>query len=196
MVTVHKQSYGFSCGPAALLTVMHDLDGRIPLDHDTEIDLWKDANLHESYATSAHGLANAALRRGFKAKVIADRPGIGFESKLKEHFPIIEDRILHSIYDHTVARAKELGLEEEFVRVDVELIEVLAASNMRPIVLISTDLMDEDVPIPHWIVILSVDRNEVLIANPETGATEVYPREKFGAYLGYDGYKAVLVIWR
>jgi hypothetical protein len=196
MERVHRQSHGFTCGPAALLSVMHGIDEGIPLDHDTELDLWRDANLAESYATSAHGLALAALKRGFKARVRADRPGIGFDGALKRHFPAIEVDILWSMYEHTVSRARSLGLEEEFGPVGIDDLSRIIASGLEPIVLISTSLMDEARPIPHWVVALSVDEREVVIANPETGSKERYRRDKFISSMGYEGYKAILCIWR
>ena len=64
----YMQSFGFSCGPAALMMVMKDLREDLDLDRDLELDIWRDATLMESKATSSFGLALAAKRRGFVRK--------------------------------------------------------------------------------------------------------------------------------
>jgi len=191
----YRQSYGFTCGPAALLTILHHLDRSIPLDHDTELDIWRDANLAESFATSAHGLALAALRRGFVVRLIASTEGIGFDRTLREHFPGIRRDLRHTLDLHTVGRARHFGLEEE-IRVPGrdDILAVLDRGH-NPLVLISTSLMGEDPEIPHWVIVLS-DLADTTILNPETGAREVYGSRSFYSAMGFDGYKAVIEVSR
>ena len=179
-----------------MLSVLHRMDPNVPLDNDTEMDLWRDSHLCESYATSAAGLALAALRRGFKARIVADRPGIGFDRILKEHFPLIDMGMMRDLYDHTVSRARSFGIEEVFKDVGMDDIRSEIERGILPIVMISTALMDEDVPIPHWVIVFDVGPDVVEIANPETAALERYPSEKFEASLGYQGYKAMVAVWR
>ena len=73
---MYRQSYGYSCGPASLLMVMGAIDKDLELNEPLEVAVWEDANLVESRATSSYGLALAALRRGFKAKVFCGVPTI------------------------------------------------------------------------------------------------------------------------
>ena len=195
MDRVHKQSYGFSCGPAALLSVIHGIDPSIPLEHDVELDLWSDANLGESRATSAHGLALAALRMGFKARILASGEGIGFDRRLMEHSPSIRPELLHALFDHTRRRALSLGLIEEIAPVTLDIIGSHIGSGHLPIVLISTSLMGEDPGIPHWVVVVDVD-DGISIANPETGGIENHSIQEFSNSFGYDGYSACILIWK
>jgi hypothetical protein len=47
---------------------MRRFDRRLRPSRELEIDIWREANLIEAYATSHHGLALAAHRRGFRVR--------------------------------------------------------------------------------------------------------------------------------
>ena len=66
-IPFYRQSYDFTCGPACMIMAMKAFDPAIKPARELEIDLWREANLIEAYATSHHGLAMAAHRRGFRA---------------------------------------------------------------------------------------------------------------------------------
>ena len=66
-VPFYRQSYDFTCGPACMIMAMKAIDPQLKPSRELEIDLWREANLIEAYATSHHGLAMAAHRRGFRA---------------------------------------------------------------------------------------------------------------------------------
>jgi hypothetical protein len=67
-VPFHRQSFDFTCGPASLIMVMRYFDPGLAPGRELEIDIWREANLIEAYATSHYGLALAAYRRGFRAR--------------------------------------------------------------------------------------------------------------------------------
>jgi len=194
-VPLYKQSYGYSCGPASLLMVIGSLDQNIDLVEPLEMEIWADANLGESKATSAYGLALAALRRGFRARVWSENDGIGFERRLKEHFPAIDLGKMLSAFEKKKAQARELGVEEIKERVDLDIIEKELLSGNHPIVLISSGMMGEWVQIPHWVVITRMDRSRVTIQNPETARIETYRKKRFLKYLGFQGETRMVSVY-
>ncbi len=66
-VPFYRQSYDFTCGPACLIMAMMHYDPKVRPSRELEIDIWREANLIEAYATSQYGLAMAAHRRGFSS---------------------------------------------------------------------------------------------------------------------------------
>jgi len=65
-VPFHKQTFDFTCGPACLIMAMRYFDSTLEHTSELEIDIWRESNLVEAYATSRQGLALAAHRRGFR----------------------------------------------------------------------------------------------------------------------------------
>jgi predicted double-glycine peptidase len=194
-VPMYQQSFGYSCGPASLIMVMSAIDGDLKLNEELEISVWDDANLVESRATSSYGLALAAVKRGFRAKVYTDGDGIGFAGRLKAHFPQIDIRRMDDLFQRKKLQAREMGVEE--VRKTATLIDMdnELKKGYHPIVLVSTRLMWEVRPIPHWIVIISIDERNVTIQNPETARIETYKRGRFEKYMGFDGQMRMICIY-
>ena len=194
-VPLYRQSYGYSCGPASLLMVMGFLDRDLVLDETLEMDVWREANLGESRATSAYGLALAALRRDFGAKVWTESEGIGFERRLKEHFPAIDMERMLKLYEDKKDQARNMGVEEIRIRVELETIEEELGKDSHPIVLVSSGMMGEWVQIPHWIVVIGIDGRRVTIQNPETARIESYRRKRFTKFLGFQGQTRMVSIY-
>jgi hypothetical protein len=191
---LYRQSFGFSCGPAALMMVMKNLRKDLILDQDLELEIWRDATLMESKATSSFGLALAARRRGFRVTVRTDSGKIGFTSRLKSHFPRINTDFMEMLFDHTRRTALKEGVKWD--REKVELNDVLGILDEGgfPIVLISSKMMREIVGIPHWVVVVGYDEKFYYINNPETARRERYRIKRFGKYLGFTGYRCMMVI--
>jgi len=194
-VPMYQQSYGYSCGPASLLMVMGSIDRSLELDEPHEIAIWEDANLVESRATSSYGLAFAALNRGFKAKVYADGDGIGFTGRLKDHFPQIDVNRMEDLFQQKKAKAREMGVEEIHRTATIDDIMDELKNGAHPIVLISSRMMWELRPIPHWIVVISVNDRYITIQNPETARKERYRIKRFNKYMGFDGQMRMVCIY-
>jgi ABC-type bacteriocin/lantibiotic exporter with double-glycine peptidase domain len=192
---MYQQSYGYSCGPASLLMVLGAIDKNLKLTESLEVDVWEDANLVESRATSSYGLALAALRRGFKAKVYADGDGIGFTRRLKDHFPQIDVSRMDDLFQRTKNKARKFGVEEILRTATIEDIREELKIGAHPIVLISTRMMWELRPIPHWIVVISADDGVIKIQNPETARIETYKEKRFKKYMGFEGQMRMVCIY-
>lgn len=191
---VYRQSFGFSCGPAALMTVMKQINNTMILDRSMELDIWRDATLIESKATSSFGLALAARRRGYKVKVMTDSDRIGFISRLVEHFPGINVDFMKLLFDRTRENAIKEGVDWDRKEVMLDDIEKEIDSDNQPIILISSKMMRELIGIPHWVVVIGYDRKHFWIKNPETARVERYTRKRFEKYLGFTGYRCMIVL--
>ena len=84
-----KVALRFHMWPPSLMMAMKYFDESINLSKDLEMDIWREANMIESYGTSRYGLAFAAARRGFRARVCSNIGGYGFLNNLR---PPIEGR--------------------------------------------------------------------------------------------------------
>jgi hypothetical protein len=174
---------------------MGAIDKDLELDEPLEVAVWEDANLVESRATSSYGLALAALRRGFKAKVYADGDGIGFTRRLKDHFPQIDVRRMNDLFQMTKNKARKFGVQEIMRTATIEDIRQELKGGAHPIVLISTRMMWELRPIPHWVVVISADDGLIRIQNPETARIETYKEKRFRKYMGFEGQMRMVCIY-
>lgn len=194
-ISLYRQSYGYSCGPAALMMVMKSIDHDTALNIQLEDSVWEDANLVESKATSGQGLALAALNRGFKAMVMSETEDIPFGERLKQNFPAIDMKRMEKAFEATKENARRKGVAEIRKMVTMDDIRKEIEKEHHPILLISTRLMWEIRPIPHWIVVLEVDSKHVVIANPEHGRIERYRRKRFERFIGFDGQTCMLSVF-
>ncbi|MFO8051569.1 MAG: peptidase C39 family protein [Thermoplasmatota archaeon] len=191
---LYKQSHGYSCGPAALMMVMAALGDDTLMNVRLEDSIWGDANLVESRATSSYGLALAALKRGHSAEVMTDSDRVAFADRLKRHLPEMDLKKLDREFRRAKEEARELGVRETRKHVGTQDIRRELDEGNLPMVLISTRLMWELRPIPHWVVATGMDQREVTIANPEHGRLERYRLKRFDKYLGYDGHTCMVCI--
>ncbi len=193
-VPLYKQSYGYSCGPASMLMVMGSIDKSIRLDNELENSIWEDANLVESKATSAFGLALASRKRGFFVTVWADSDGIGFTKRLKKHFRSINVDRLNELHEITRRKAIDLGVKERPGKVTLKVLSSRLDNGIHPIVLISTRLMGEWIAIPHWVVVTNISKDTVTIQNPETASVENYHKNRFMRHLGFSGNARMICV--
>jgi hypothetical protein len=176
------------------MMVLKGLDPTLELTIGLELDIWRDATLMESKATSSFGLALAARRRGFASSVITDSDKIGFTSRLKSHFPRINVEFMEMLFEQTRESAVDQGVTWKRVKVEIRDIEESIDSGKFPIVLISSKMMREIVGIPHWVVVTGYDGKFFYINNPETAHRERYTRKRFERYLGFTGYRCIIIV--
>ncbi len=165
--------------------VLGSLDPNLSLDLDLEVALWNDANLGESKATSAYGLALGALKKGYSARVYANGDGIGFIKGVLKHFPSLNVKAMTRHFEAQKAEARKLGIEEIVIKTELTHIRAELERGTHPIVLISSKLMGEFIGIPHWVVVTGIMDGKVILNNPETGRTETYSTRRFLKYQGW-----------
>ncbi len=194
-VPYHQQRLEFSCGPACLIMAMQAHDDRVDPSLAHEITIWREATIAAVPATSAQGLALAAHRRGFRARVVSSTEGLAFRNRIDEMMEkflnIFYEDALDILFDDLKARTRTAGIPTEIRTVTEADLEHALANNEVPIILSDTAVLgDPWDPIPHWIVVTGMDAENVYVNNPleeHEGAVknEVYPREKFRKALGF-----------
>lgn len=165
-VPYHPQSLEFTCGPACLMMALRSLGHAAPLGQEQELALWREATtvfmLAGHGGTSAHGLAVAALRRGFAAEVWVDRSEPPFLDTVRSP---VKKRVIELAHRGFVA---ELAHHAAPVRVGEfgadEVVGHLAAGRV-PLVLVSGSRLYAE-RIPHWVVATGYDAEHLYVHDP------------------------------
>ena len=166
-----RQSTPFTCGPAALMMAMHELDSRYTPSQEEEINLWREATT--IFMTSGHGgchplgLALAAKRRQFHAEVwISQSTPLFIDSVRNEE----KKQVIELVDNGFKRQAEEQGIPIHYANVNQnDLIAAFAAGSI-PLVLISTYAMDRK-KAPHWLVMSGFDDDCIYLhdSDPEDG---------------------------
>ena len=165
-VPYHPQTLEFTCGPSCLMMALRSLGHGTPLGQAEELALWREATtvfmLAGHGGTSAHGLAVAALRRGFGAEVWVDQSGPPFLDTVRAAVKKRVIEIAHQGFEGELAR---LGGR---VRVgDFGADDVVAQLRMGrvPLVLVSGAKLYAK-RIPHWVVATGWDDEHLYVHDP------------------------------
>jgi predicted double-glycine peptidase len=168
-VPYYAQTLEFTCGPACLMMAMKYHDPRLTLDRSLELILWKEATL--IFMTSGlggcgpFGLAVAAQRRGFQARVVLADQQTAFLASVRSQ----EKKDVIRLVDAQLrAEAQALGVTQEYFNFTFEDIARAIRQNAIPIVLISTYRLHR-VKAPHWVVVTGFDRRNVYFHDPYEG---------------------------
>jgi ribosomal-protein-alanine acetyltransferase len=162
-IPYYPQTLDFTCGPASLLMAMRHLDDTIPDNRIEELNLWKESTL--IYMTSGvggagpYGLALAARRRGFSARVLQSSDRTPFYASVRSDKKRAVIKLVHQDLKH---RAEENGVATAVFDFGLEDIISLMVRGMIPITLISTYRLTGD-KTPHWVVITGFDRHKIYI---------------------------------
>jgi ribosomal protein S18 acetylase RimI-like enzyme len=165
-VPYQPQSLEFTCGAACLQMAMRSLGHGTPLGPVEELALWREATtvfmLAGHGGTSAHGLAVAALRRGFEAEVWVDRRGVPFLDTVRDPTKKEVVALAHAGF---LAEFERLGGRErvgEFGHADVE---ALLRTGRVPLVLVSNARIHAE-RVPHWVVATGWDADHLYVHDP------------------------------
>ncbi|MCF2949128.1 GNAT family N-acetyltransferase/peptidase C39 family protein [Paraglaciecola aquimarina] len=162
----YEQTTDFTCGPAALMMAMKSISADMSMDQQTELDLWREATT--IFMMSGHGgchpigLALAAEKRGFNAKVLINQTlplftaGVRSEHK-KQTVELVEAQF--------ASRAATKGIQVETAEFDLDLLQSALESGGRVLSLISTYQMD-GYKVPHWVTITAMDDDCLYFHDP------------------------------
>ncbi|WP_404340271.1 GNAT family N-acetyltransferase/peptidase C39 family protein [Pseudoalteromonas mariniglutinosa] len=162
-VTVNKtpwyqQTTEFTCGPAAIMMAMSSLKAE-PMSQHKELDIWREATT--IFMTSGHGgchplgLALAAIKRGFNAKVIINSRDTLFIDGVRNEK---KKAILHTVHNQFVAEAIEKKLAVKYQELKLLDITQWLADGMAVVLLISTYRFDGKKS-PHWVCVTHIDEH-------------------------------------
>jgi hypothetical protein len=168
---------------------------RLKLSRALEFDIWREANLVESYGTSKEGLALAAARRGFDVYTMGALQRYSFVKTIARNIPGIDFRMLELLYKDTKVKFRAMGLKNVGSRVQTSKLKASLQRPEVPLVLTSTSLFGERNGLPHWVVVTGYRTDYWYINNPL--ATAPYTRledAKFAHNLGYRGIRCAVIV--
>lgn len=143
-----KQSLPFTCGPAALGNVLNGLGWRRPTDPvREEVEIWRESTAVVCPGAHPLGLALAARRRGFSARVTIRGP----RPWLWHHIRTIHAGALRREYE---AIEQELARDCAAAGVRIDWPGRLADRPTPGVLLVSAPERPEGSLDPHWIGIL------------------------------------------
>lgn len=165
-VPYYPQTLEFTCGPSALMMAMRYHGYPVPLERWLELALWREATtvfmLSGHGGCSAHGLAVAALRRGFQTTVVTKDAGVPFLDSVRDPEKKDVVRIAHTTFEREL---RGLGGHVELRDFrDSDVVEALQRGAV-PIVLVSGYRLYEE-RIPHWVVFTGFDDDHLYLHDP------------------------------
>jgi ribosomal protein S18 acetylase RimI-like enzyme len=166
LVPYHPQTLEFTCGPASLMMALRSLGSAVPLGQAEELTLWREATtvfmLAGHGGASAHGLAVAALRRGFRASVWVDAEGAPFLDTVRSPTKKRVIEIAHRGHEEELRRLGGEVRIGDFGADDV--VERLREGSV-PLVLVSGAQLYAE-RIPHWVVATGWDDDHLYVHDP------------------------------
>lgn len=165
-VPYYPQTLEFTCGPSALMMAMRYHGYPVPLERWLELALWREATtvfmLSGHGGCSAHGLAVAALRRGFQTTVVTKDASVPFLDSVRDPEKKDVVRIAHTTFEREL---RGLGGRVELRDFrDTDVVEALQRGAV-PIVLVSGYRLYAE-RIPHWVVFTGFDDDHLYLHDP------------------------------
>ncbi len=165
-VPYYPQSLEFTCGPAALMMAMRYHGYPVPLERWLELALWREATtifmLSGHGGCSAHGLAVAALRRGFRATVVTRHAEVPFLDSVRNDDKKDVIRIAHHTFERDL---RDLGGRVELRDFnDVDVADAVKHGALPLVMLSGYRLYAEKVP--HWVVVTGFDADHLYVHDP------------------------------
>jgi ribosomal protein S18 acetylase RimI-like enzyme len=168
----YAQSTPFTCGPAALMMALNHLDRVQPLTRAQEIQLWREATTVYMTTglggTSPLGLALAANRRGFEAKVLASH----LEPPFIDSVRVSDKRqLMIDVHNQFLeeARACGIGLHPQVLMANQ--VTELREAGWQILVLISTWRLNRN-KAPHWVWWVGEDEHHAYLNDPDIDEDE------------------------
>jgi ABC-type bacteriocin/lantibiotic exporter with double-glycine peptidase domain len=194
-VPFYQQASEFTCGPACLIMAMRFFKPSLRTTRELEFDIWREANLVESYGTSKEGLALAAARRGFDVYTIGKPLRHSFVDEIADKVPGIDYKMLELLYDDTKAKFKSMFLKNVSSRLELPKLMGALERSQVPILLTSTSLFGEKEGLPHWVVVTGYGKDRWYINNPlaKQPNTKINHRV-MEQYVGYHGIRCALIV--
>lgn len=176
------------------MMVMKYFEPRIKLDKELEMDIWREANMLESYGASRYGLAFSAVRRGFRARIYTNIRGAGFVKRVKSLVGKVDYRTLNLFLEERRKRSLDLGAKEVHVsEINEDLLRRTLKAGFVPILLSNAEYFDAE-DVPHWIVISGIDENRFYAMNPLRKGQIALPLSSLDSVIGYKGDQCMVAI--
>jgi hypothetical protein len=165
------------------------------LNRKLEFDIWREANLVESYGTSKEGLALAAARRGFEVCTMGKTLQHSFVDAIADRIPNIDYKMLELLYNDTRVKFRVMGLKNVAREVRLSSLKNAMRNSNVPILLTTTSLFGEKGALPHWVVLTGYGRDSWYLNNPLANS----PNTRLGGQtleknLGYKEVRCAVIV--
>lgn len=193
-IPFYRQTYDFTCGPACLIMAMRRYRPSLKGSSALELDIWRESNLVEAYATSRQGLALAAYRRGFRVRTQGNAESIELIDCLGLHLSPETRAVAAKLHRELKRRCREAGIRDVTRSVRLSDLARWVGRGWTPIVLVDALLVVRE-RLPHWIVVTGIDSGSVTFHDPlaRKGPTAV-KRSDLRRWLGFRGTECVVVV--
>lgn len=171
-IPFYQQTTEFSCGPAALMMAMAALSRGYRPNRSDELRIWREATT--IFMTSGHGgcgphgLALAAWRRGYQARVFVSQEGPLFLEGVRQPG---KKSVLQQVHADFLTDLAATDVEVTLSGIDLPTLRQALARGEIPVVLISTWRFDQR-KAPHWVTVTAVDDRFVYIHDPDVDESE------------------------
>ncbi len=165
-VPYYPQSLDFTCGPAALMMAMRFHGYPQALERELELELWRESTIIFMMAghggCSAHGLAVAALRRGFRATVVTADDDVPFLDGVRSADKKEVIGIAHATFQREM---KELGGSVKILDFrDADVVRAIDEGAV-PLLLVSGYRLYAE-KVPHWVAVTGYDAEHLYVHDP------------------------------
>lgn len=164
-VPFYRQTYDFTCGPACLIMAMRRYRPSLRASSELELDIWRESNLVEAYATSRQGLALAAYRRGFRVRTQGNAESIELVDCLGIDLGVENRAVAAMLHRDLKRRCRAAGIRDETRPVRLSDLVGWLERGWTPIVLVDSRLVSDET-LPHWIVVTRIDSDTAAFYDP------------------------------
>ncbi len=164
----YRQTTEFTCGPACLLMAMHDIDPSSPMSRRAELQIWREATTifmgSGHGGCSPHGLALAALRRGFRCTLYINDSGTPFIDSVRS---VQKRQLMEVVHRDFEDQLREHQADIRIASLDKAQLTELLNKHQHIVALISTWALDRQ-RAPHWVYVYRSDADTVYINDPDS----------------------------
>jgi ribosomal protein S18 acetylase RimI-like enzyme len=164
----YRQTTEFSCGPAALMMAMRDIDPLASLDRREELQIWREATTifmtTGHGGCSPHGLALSALRRGFGVSLYINRSGTPFIDSVRSEE---KRQVIDLVHQDFVEQLANYPVLIETNPLGSSQFRDILERHDHLLALISTWALNRN-RAPHWVYVSKTDAHFVYISDPDT----------------------------
>lgn len=171
-IPYYGQTLEFTCGPACMMMAFKYFNPELKLTRSLEMTLWRESTL--IFMTSGmggcgpFGMALAARRRGYSARVVLSAEQPPFFSSVRSEY---KRKIIRLVHEDLKAKCSSLGVKAGIYDFTLEDIAEEMSSGLVPIVLISTYRLHGD-RAPHWVTLTGYDSEYVYFHDSYEGFYE------------------------
>jgi len=162
----YAQTTEFTCGPASLMMAMAAIRPGYQPTRSDELKIWREATT--IYMTSGHGgcgphgLALAAWRRGYRARIFVNQHGPLFLEGVRRPE---KKSVLAQVHGDFLEDLVATDVDLSYRAADIASLRAAIDQGEMPLALISTYRFDLQKS-PHWVLVAAIDERFAYIHDP------------------------------